>query len=415
MGYTQHNSPFKLTTPTNASGGYASPTGTTNNANTDPNPVQGLVVPDEEGAEGIKEHEETTNQASNAELLDQEDPVTTAVQNIKANESMGTRTGRLMKKINDPNTPPNQRGRAQRKLMKTKARHERQEKRWDLKNKLTEEKLAKSNPEALENIADKAENRRDRALRRDKINPTAADSMKGNMDWSNMGSSITNPFKDNSITTNYNEDEQTPQDFVPPAGTGLKEFVVTSGPSMKKQHNMKQISKRGHGFPMVDPDAVDPAAMPVNRAGGPQDRNVLTQPGSSLQPQFQSAQAAQQSDMMSNIASNQGELNTDDNAQNNIAQAQDNLGTDAATNTPPNTMGGAGMGMYGPAKKDWIQEGKESGGIKEGGLHKSLGIPEDQKIPYEDKVEASHSSNPKIRKQGKLALTFAKLSKKRKK
>lgn len=403
MGYKQHNSPFNS---------YRNPRGTTNNVNAVPTITQGLVVPDEVTAEGDKEHNETSNQAGNASILDQEDPVTTASQNIDMNASMGTRTGRLQKKIADPNTTPSQRGRAKQKLMRTQARHERQEKKWDLKNKLTEEKLAKSNPEALERIEDKATKRRFRAFRRDKIDPNVKVETRGIDDsWNSkprgavVGEFGSAQLPDFEVVSG----EENSNSGLIGALQNAAKYQMNQGP------NMKQINTRGHGFPMVNPDGEDPTAIPVNRAGGPTERNVLTQPESSVQPQFQSAQSAQQNDMMSNIASNQGELNTDDNAQNNIAQAQDNLGTDAATNTPPNTMGGAGMGMYGPAKKDWIQEGKESGGIKEGGLHRSLGIPEDQKIPYEDKVEASQSSNPKIRKQGKLALTFAKLSKKRKK
>ena len=42
----------------------------------------------------------------------------------------------------------------------------------------------------------------------------------------------------------------------------------------------------------------------------------------------------------------------------------------------------------------------KSGGIKKGGLHRTLGIPEDQKISNADKVKASESSDPKERKQG---------------
>ena len=53
-------------------------------------------------------------------------------------------------------------------------------------------------------------------------------------------------------------------------------------------------------------------------------------------------------------------------------------------------------------KEKWMQDLD----IEKGGLHKSLGIPMDEKIPYEDKVKASQSSNPKIKKQGILALNF---------
>ena len=337
MGYKQHNSPFNS---------YRNPRGTTNNVNAVPTITQGLVVPDEVTAEGNKEHNETSNQAGNASILDQEDPIKTAVQNIDMNASVGTRTGRLQKKIADPNTTPNQRGRAQQKLMRTQARHERQEKRWDLKNKLTEEKLAKSNPEALERIEDKATKRRFRAFRRDKIDPNVKVETHGIDDsWNSkprgavVGEFGSAQLPDFEVVSG---EEKSNSGLIGALQNAAK-YQMNQGP------NMKQINTRGHGFPMVNPDGEDPTAMPVNRAGGPTERNVLTQPESSVQPQFQSAQSTQQADMMSNIASNQGELNTDDNAQNNIAQAQDNLGTDAATNTPPNTMGGTGMGMYGPS------------------------------------------------------------------
>ena len=46
--------------------------------------------------------------------------------------------------------------------------------------------------------------------------------------------------------------------------------------------------------------------------------------------------------------------------------------------------------------------------IEKGGLHKSLGIPMNETISYEDKVKASKSSDPKIKKQGILALNFLK-------
>ena len=55
-------------------------------------------------------------------------------------------------------------------------------------------------------------------------------------------------------------------------------------------------------------------------------------------------------------------------------------------------------------KEKWMQDLD----IEKGGLHKSLGIPMNETIPYEDKVKASKSSNPKIKKQGILALNFLK-------
>jgi hypothetical protein len=48
---------------------------------------------------------------------------------------------------------------------------------------------------------------------------------------------------------------------------------------------------------------------------------------------------------------------------------------------------------------------------EKGGLHRSLGIPEGQKIGAERIEEATHSSNPKTRKQARLAETYAKFRK----
>jgi len=70
--------------------------------------------------------------------------------------------------------------------------------------------------------------------------------------------------------------------------------------------------------------------------------------------------AGQMGDIASSVGVQNQSMNpmapSQDNTQDQIAQAQENLGTDAATNTPPNTMGGTGMSMHGPAKKDWIQD-----------------------------------------------------------
>lgn len=411
MGYQQHNSPFR--------GTYSNPAGTTNNQRVVPDLTQGLVVPDNVTAEGEDENIDATNVNQNASILDQPDDISTAAQNIRANSSMNTKLGEQHRRANDPHLNPRQRGRAAAHEKKTRARHERQEKKWELKNQLTQDKIDKSNPDKLAKIEERQANRRARALKNDKINAPLDEKM----DWSTSSSNITNPFADKSITTNYDESQQTPQkfqysDFMEP--TVLDEFeIVTPGPKMKQTNNspsMKHINSMGSAFPMVNPDGEDPTVIPPNRAGGAVNKNKLTQPTTSVQDQFQSAYSANQADMMSNIASSEGTpLPTDDNANDQIAVAQENLGTDAATNTDVPAMGGSGMSMNGPAKKDWIQEGIDSGGIKEGGLHKTLGIPEDQTIPYAKKVAASKSDNPKERKQGKLALTFAKLSKKRKK
>lgn len=49
---------------------------------------------------------------------------------------------------------------------------------------------------------------------------------------------------------------------------------------------------------------------------------------------------------------------------------------------------------------------------EEGGLHRSLGIPQKEKIGAERIEEATHSKNPKIRKQANLAQTYAKARRK---
>lgn len=54
------------------------------------------------------------------------------------------------------------------------------------------------------------------------------------------------------------------------------------------------------------------------------------------------------------------------------------------------------------AKDKWIQ-----GAIKHpGALHKSLGVPQGQKIPAAKIEKASHSSNPTLAKRANLAKTL---------
>lgn len=59
--------------------------------------------------------------------------------------------------------------------------------------------------------------------------------------------------------------------------------------------------------------------------------------------------------------------------------------------------------------KKWIGKAEKSGGIEKGGLHRSLHIPQGQKIPRARIEEAMRSNNPRIRKQASLAETFAKM------
>jgi hypothetical protein len=54
------------------------------------------------------------------------------------------------------------------------------------------------------------------------------------------------------------------------------------------------------------------------------------------------------------------------------------------------------------ARKQWIQEM----GMKKGALHKSLGIPENKKIPEAKLEKAEHSKNPLTRKRAALAETL---------
>jgi hypothetical protein len=57
--------------------------------------------------------------------------------------------------------------------------------------------------------------------------------------------------------------------------------------------------------------------------------------------------------------------------------------------------------------KNWIAKATEN----KGGLHRSLGVPEGEKIPSKKLERATHSDDPKIRKQAALAETLKKLHK----
>jgi hypothetical protein len=53
-----------------------------------------------------------------------------------------------------------------------------------------------------------------------------------------------------------------------------------------------------------------------------------------------------------------------------------------------------------------------AGAIKHpGALHKSLGVPEDKKIPAKKLKKAEHSKNPTLRKRAVLAETLSRLRK----
>jgi hypothetical protein len=49
--------------------------------------------------------------------------------------------------------------------------------------------------------------------------------------------------------------------------------------------------------------------------------------------------------------------------------------------------------------------------MKKGALHKSLHVPEGEKIPEKKLEKAEHSKNPKLRKRAVLAETLSKLRK----
>ena len=59
-------------------------------------------------------------------------------------------------------------------------------------------------------------------------------------------------------------------------------------------------------------------------------------------------------------------------------------------------------------KKKWIAKATEN----KGGLHRSLGVPEGEKIPAKKLAKAEHSKNPKVKKQAALAKTLGKMRKK---
>lgn len=44
--------------------------------------------------------------------------------------------------------------------------------------------------------------------------------------------------------------------------------------------------------------------------------------------------------------------------------------------------------------------------LHSGGLHRALGIPEDENIPLEKKEEAAHSENPHMAAMGRLAVSM---------
>lgn len=62
------------------------------------------------------------------------------------------------------------------------------------------------------------------------------------------------------------------------------------------------------------------------------------------------------------------------------------------------------MSHYSPEEKRHFQRAMHK--LHSGGLHRALGVPEDQDIPLEKKVEASHSDNPHTAAMGRLAVAM---------
>jgi hypothetical protein len=56
--------------------------------------------------------------------------------------------------------------------------------------------------------------------------------------------------------------------------------------------------------------------------------------------------------------------------------------------------------------KNWSAKATEN----KGGLHRSLGVPSGEKIPAKKLERATHSDDPKVRKQAALAETLKKLN-----
>jgi hypothetical protein len=56
--------------------------------------------------------------------------------------------------------------------------------------------------------------------------------------------------------------------------------------------------------------------------------------------------------------------------------------------------------------KNWIAKATEN----KGGLHRSLGVKQGEKIPAKKLERATHSDDPKVRKQAALAETLKKLN-----
>jgi len=338
MSYKQHNSPFnKLITPNSTGNVYSSPerirntfgdeAATLGNSTLDfaKNMATALGTTSTEDLTNIDE--EVANNATKGATANTGE-VSEWAQNYEIYGNMTTKSGALKRKSNDESLPPSVRARAERKYNERELKLKLQEERNfgdGGRNERHAEKLRIKEEKKLKRIQDRNFNKRE------KINEKT-DKHDG-------------PINDPESNRRHNA----------PFGMGMYE---------QQKNNMKQINSRGSAFPMVNPDMDDPTAIPLNRAGGAVNNGVLQQGASSVVegnlPLSQVTAAGQMGDIASSVGVQNQSMNpmapSQDNTQDQIAQAQENLGTDAATNTPPNTMGGTGMGMHGPAKKDWIQD-----------------------------------------------------------
>ena len=328
MSYKQHNSPFnKLITPNSTGNVYSSPERIRNTFGDEAATLGKKTLDfakDMETALGTTSTEDLTN--IDEEVANHATKGATAntgeisewAQNEEIYGKMTAKSGALARKSNDESLPPRIRASAKRKLANQELKEKLQEERNfgdGGRNERHAEKLRIKEEKKLLKIKERNFNQRE------KINEKT-DKHDG-------------PINDPDSNRRHNA----------PFGMGMYE---------QQKNNMKQINSRGSAFPMVNPDMDDPTAIPPNRAGRA-DNTTLTQgtsitdPG--LQPQSQAAAAQMMGDIASSVGVENQSMNPmapgQDNTQDQIAQAQENLGTDAATNTPPNTMGGAGMGMFG--------------------------------------------------------------------
>lgn len=320
MSYKQHNSPFnKLTTPNSTGSVYSSPNRTTqtfgNEAATLGKKTLDFAT-DMETALGTTTTEDLTNTdeeiAANATkgATANTDEISEFEQNQEIYGKMTTKSGDLARKSNDESLPPRIRAGAKRKLANQQSREKLQEERNfgdGGRNERHAEKLRIKEEKKLEKIKERNFNKRE------KVNEK------------------TDKWDRSKLRPDSNRRHNAP------SGMGMYE---------QQKNNMKQINSRGSAFPMVNPDMEDPTIMPPNRAGGAVNTGILQQGASITDRGLKSQYQTVVDDRMGDISSSVGQ----DNTQNQIAQAQENLGTDAATNTPPNTMGSAGMGMRGPSQ-----------------------------------------------------------------